>query len=423
MPTPFKSRMLSWFLRLLLLVTVLIAIGLAVLQSLSGTDETHRRGLEQAASEVLNADVKIGELKSFNLIPQFVIEVEKVSGVKRIGKAEISIKHARVAFSFMDLLLKRGVIEDLQLNGLLATPGFLFPQSVEVTHLGIDDTKEGAAPRISVDAKIGLVPLVGRVDLTRLDRADRPAYRFEENNAADLTFGAFSLKGRFLPSDEGGASMKDTTLSLNGKEIAAGNIHLGGKEKKLLLQIDGKSGASEFSLTRDFQEDSDMWSFRKLSLADITGPNPAWAAALSAWENQIPPQSSPEDLGRRKIEVKIDTLDGGLLGKNLEGSFVRKPGKFRGVWRGSLGEEKVSCGILGLTAEGNMWKSEYLFRESGGKTYPGQLTIDLEKGVTVYKDGPLGANMTFDIPADDVWKNLIPSGHPCAKYLAEKTAP
>jgi hypothetical protein len=230
MTVSFRSCALKWVSRLLLTVIVLVGISLAFLQALSGTEDVHRNGLEQAASQILGAQVRIGKLTAFNILPQFVIEAETISGERREGGAQIAIERFRVAFSFLDLLAKRGAIEDLQIEGLKAGPGFWSSFPIGIDRLEIVPKTETSAPQILLKGTYDGLPLEGHVQLAQINRV-RPAYQFEKQNPAQLRFGALHLKGDFAPQQVRGMALENAVLQMEkeGKieEVAKGNVRLG----------------------------------------------------------------------------------------------------------------------------------------------------------------------------------------------------
>ncbi len=222
MAKPVASIITTWLLRILVFIVVLMAVGLVSLSMMGGTSESHRKGLEQAFSDFLKADVTIGGINQFNIIPQLAMKVENVHGVFREVKNEFMIDRVDIAFGFWDLLTGKRDIENFQLEN------FRFSQDskndLRIDHAGIDATEPSAL-------KIKGEYLKRDFDFSvpmKKEISSRASYSFDKTNVLTGHFGALDIKGVVQPAANSGSGMfENLEISSKGQLVAKGHSEHG----------------------------------------------------------------------------------------------------------------------------------------------------------------------------------------------------
>lgn len=219
------SKVKTWILRSLLVLVALVAIALLMLKSLGGTSESHRRGLEQAFSDFLKADVRIGQLNAFNLLPQLRFDATDLSATSRKSLYVYKIQDLKLAFGLWDLFLNRGRIEDLEVTDFKFDVG----PDLEIAHLGI---VRGAQPFLLANGEYQNRNFEASLQM-QSDAKGRGSYFFGSEN---------DLKGRFSKLDFNGifSAKAKNRQSLRDLQIRDGN--------KLIL-----TGSGGFNKERDFK--------------------------------------------------------------------------------------------------------------------------------------------------------------------------
>ncbi len=203
--------MKKWLFRLLVLIAVVIAFTLFALQVLSGTSDTHKRGLEQAFSEIFKGDAQFGTLKAFNLFPQFTVEIEKlqIAGINNLGN--LTADHFLIVFGSIDLVTKNRQIENFQIKNLYVSEGVFTPLSLQLDELGLQPTDKPDAGKLNFKGKYGTHDLSGEF-ATGVKPGARPKYFFNDQNLFAMNVGFAQLSGVFNPYASGGAKMSDLKI-------------------------------------------------------------------------------------------------------------------------------------------------------------------------------------------------------------------
>lgn len=204
--------MKKWILRLLTFFAVICAFSLFSLKIVSGTGSSQKTGLEQAFSQMFRGEAKFESLKTFNIFPQFALEIEKltISGIK--DSKGMTADSLAIAFGPIDLIVKNRVIENFHLKNLIMAEGVFTPLELKLNDAGIygDETKNTA--QFKFTGQYGQQDLAGQIDMA-MKSSFRPKYFFEEKNDFVITMGATQLSGKFSPTNQESGEITDLYLS------------------------------------------------------------------------------------------------------------------------------------------------------------------------------------------------------------------
>lgn len=203
--------MKKWIFRILLTVAVVGALALFGLQIASGTSDSHKRGLEQAFSQIFRGQASFGALKTFNLFPQFSIEVEKlqVSQINEVGN--MSADQMLISFGPIDLILKNRVIENFRLKNFHVSEGVYTPLPLNITDAGIYPNEKNDAANFMFTGTYGEQELKGQFAMA-MKSGIRPKYFFHEGSDFAINLGAVQASGLFNPYSPDGALMSEIKI-------------------------------------------------------------------------------------------------------------------------------------------------------------------------------------------------------------------
>ncbi len=198
--------MKKWLFRILMTVAVLGALALFGLQISSGTSDSHKRGLEQAFSQIFGGEATFGTLKAFNLFPQFSIDIEnlRVGGIK--GPGFLSADQMLISFGPVDLLMKSRIIEDFRLKNFKVSAGVYTPLELKLADVGIYPNEKKDAANFMLTGTYGTQKLEGQFAM-EMTSGMRPKYFFKEENIFAVNLGSVQINGLFKPYSENGAVM------------------------------------------------------------------------------------------------------------------------------------------------------------------------------------------------------------------------
>jgi hypothetical protein len=210
--------MKKWIFRLLVTFVVLGGLCLFGLQIVSGTTDKHKRGLEDAFSQIFHGTTKFGQLKAFNLFPRFSIEIEnlEITGISVSGT--INAAQAEIGFGPLDLILKNRKIEKFYLKDLNISAGVYTPLSIYLADAGLYKNDTNDAGRFAFSGKYGTQSINGQIDMAMEDGVT-PKYLFNEENNILITVGAVQLDAVFMPYNASGPQVKKIMLSGEGKGV------------------------------------------------------------------------------------------------------------------------------------------------------------------------------------------------------------
>jgi hypothetical protein len=208
--------MKKWIFRILITLVVLGGLALFGLKIVSGTSDKHKRGLEDAFSQIFQGTAKFGQLKAFNLFPQLTIEIEdlEISGINVTGT--INVAQAEIGFGPLDLLLKNRKIEKFYLKDLDIDEGVYTPLSLYLADAGLYKDDKNETGRFAFSGRYGTQPLNGQIDMT-VESGATPKYLFKDRNNLILTIGAVQLEAVFIPYEKIGPQISDINVSGEGK--------------------------------------------------------------------------------------------------------------------------------------------------------------------------------------------------------------
>lgn len=234
------SLITTWTIRILLFFIALGAISLLMLTTMGGTTESHRKGLEQAFSDSMDADVKLGKLTEFNIIPQLTLKTENIQGVSRKSKNEFLMDELVISFGFADLTLGRRQIEDFQLKNFRFSADSEY--DLRIDHAGIEKTKK---PVFSVAGQQDHKDFDLTIPLQMKAEA-RPVYYFGKENAINGKYGSLTFSGNLVPTTEQDKKFIKDLKIMNGNDVVA-NAYAGEKQAggyKLTIECVGGYKAS-----------------------------------------------------------------------------------------------------------------------------------------------------------------------------------
>lgn len=208
--------MKKWIFRILVTIVVLGGMVLFGLNILSGTSDKHKRGLEEAFSQIFQGTAKFGQLKAFNLFPQFNIEIEnlEISGIGTTGM--MSIGAAEIGFGPLDLILENRKIEEFYLKDLKISSDVYTPLSIHLADAGIYKGDSPDMGKFAFSGVYGAQPINGQIDMA-MQAGVRPKYFFNDRNILVMTVGAVKINAVFSPYSPTGPELRQIMLSGEGK--------------------------------------------------------------------------------------------------------------------------------------------------------------------------------------------------------------
>lgn len=207
------SRITTWAIRILLILVVLIGACVFMLSMMGGTSDSHRKGLEQAFSDFLQADVTVNRVGEFNIIPQLSIKAEGIHGVFRETKNEFLLDHFGLAFGFTDLMTGRKKIEDFQLNNFRFSSESKY--DFRLDHAGIDPKQSALVATGQYNQRPFSATL-----LVEKSADVRPVYSITDHGKVSGQYGALQFDGSLVPSSESGPHIMDLDITSSGQKIA-----------------------------------------------------------------------------------------------------------------------------------------------------------------------------------------------------------
>lgn len=209
------SSWTSWIIRILLAVIFLIVISLLIFSNMGGTSEHHKKGLEQAFSDSLGADVEIVRIEEFNIMPQLSLKMGGVHGVLRDTKNEFMVDKLEIAFGLWDLATGHARIENFQLNNFRFSKDSAY--DFKIIHAGIEATKE---PSFSAIGEYGGQSFDVKMPLLYKNEA-RPSYYFGDKNSFTGHYGSLDIKGDVIPSNQKDAGIVENVELLQSDQVIA----------------------------------------------------------------------------------------------------------------------------------------------------------------------------------------------------------
>jgi hypothetical protein len=435
------SIILKWIFRVLMISVIGGALFIFALNILSGTGEAHRRGLEQALSDIFKAPVKIGTLKAFNIFPIFHIEMENVRASYDQGNGEIRAGHVVLSFRFFDLMFGRDLIRDLQVTDLMITPHIIGEHWLRIESAGIVPAQSQAdQPSFKMSGEYGGIPVEAVLALEGAGGI-QPAYSVANNLPASLAFGKIGISGKFVQNDKGEPSIQNAEFVLEEKIIATGAVTLLTSRDSSGLQIDFQTPRSQGSLTTSVQPKSQVWNFEHLDLSDVMTDDPVWLNIFNALDSMGSFNGTEQEEGAvTRVDVSIKALTGNFTAENMRGTFIASSHMLTGWWDGvitTLAPQAegvaptgaVQCGLLSLRPDRDTWKTGQGLVFIEPASILTKLAINSTTGKIDWSPERVasGSKTTFNAdlsPYIELKEKLaFPETHPCLSHLEKVSTP
>lgn len=436
-----SSPVAKWVFRILMISVVTGALLIFALNILSGTSDAHRRGLEQALSDIFRTNVTIGTLKEFNIFPVFQIEMENVQGSFGTADGEVRAGNVVLAFRFFDLLFGRDLVKDIQVQHLTITPGIIGTHGLKIMSAGIVPIKvQAGRPFFKLQGEYGGLPIAASLELEVVGGM-QPVYRIKNDLPARVDIGKMSVSGKFVQNNLGEPSIQSANFLINDKSVATGSFTILTSKPTSEFKIDFVTPHSQGTLITHNEPKSQMWNFEKLDLSDVVAETPEWVQVSNAVTEFTHQVTTVKDISPSTlVTVDIKSLKGDVSAEGLKGVFVSAPDIFTGWWDGVItsgsiknkeGEAlgKIQCGLLSLTSKGDVWSTDTALVLTEPASVLAKLAVHSRTGEIDWSINRVaaGSPSTFNIdltPFLALKKDLnFPVGHPCLPHIEKVSAP
>lgn len=436
-----SSPILKWIFRILMIVVIMGALMMFALNILSGTSDAHRRGLEQALSDIFKTSVTIGTLKEFNIFPLFNIEMQDVRAPYGSSGGEVRAERVVLVFRFFDLLFGRDLIKDLQISNLTMTPDIIGAYGLRIESAGIVPPKaKGDHPAFELKGEYGDLPVKGSLVLEMIGGV-QPVYRIVNDIPAHMMFGKLGVSGKFVQNDKGEPSIQSANFVLDGENIASGSFTLLTSQAGSGVLVDFITSHSQGSLKTGYSPKSQLWVFEKLDLSDVISKSPVWVKISNALNEIALASTSLKDPDvSNSVDIQIKSLTGVLSAENIRGSFIYSPDKLIGWWDGQITTSSpksegvpatgaIQCGLLELSPKGSVWSTDHGLIFVDPASILASLKIHSTTGQVEWTIDRVasGTQTTFnaDLTSFAVLKAELkfPDSHPCLAYIGKVSAP
>lgn len=207
--------MKTWVIRFLFFIIFVMIAGLLMLSLLGGTSEAHRSGLEKSFSDFLSADIRLGQLAKFNIVPQLALETRQIGGKFRDTGNEFMIDRFDLAFGFSDLMFGLKRIENFRVENFR----FAKESSVDlrIDYIRINNASALIAKGLFERKEFDLfIPMEKRNN-------SRASYSFPSEVVFSGHFGSLELKGK-METDRKESSIGKLDFLAGGDVLIAGEI-------------------------------------------------------------------------------------------------------------------------------------------------------------------------------------------------------
>ena len=227
------SKTTTWILRILLFIVIIFGLILFALSFMAGTSESHRKGLEQAFSDFLKADIEIGRLEQFNILPQLVFKTSDIHGTFHDTKNEFLVDHLEVAFGLTDLMQGKSRIENFQLQNLrFANAAAL---DLRMHYAGIEKVNKEVL--FSARGNYQKNEFSISVPIQEI-KGGRPSYQFSDAAPVKGRFGSLDIQAEMQTPEKGKTRVfRNVIFSKNGKTLMTGESKAeANKPYKIMLE-------------------------------------------------------------------------------------------------------------------------------------------------------------------------------------------
>ncbi len=403
------STISRWLLRLLLVAVVIFLSFLFVVNTISGTGDMQRSGLQQALSDVTGTKVNITKLTQFNVFPQFAIGFEGIDGVGVSADTGFSIGEFTYAKSFWDWFFNNETsIQKFNVVNFRTNPGVFGPQVLEITKAAIIPAQDKSPPYLSAEGLYGAQKLSARFDLVQTQFGLIPGYEIGKGQAFDIALGDFHVTGKFF-FKKNEVKLQDVTMRVNGGEPLTGEIKIVPVDKAMTGMIAFALGETKGTLTWTPKKRLQEWDFERFHLDQATGNDLVWHTMRSSWEELVPPVSEKQEeaIEPTRALVTISTLAGMLQGEKLKGEFLLHKDGVVGRWSGSLKDHgQVDCALL---------DKEAVSLRIDGNLQGGSLSLDKKTGKISYVSAASPEKIT--LATDDIKRLKLDEDKACSELM------
>jgi hypothetical protein len=201
MKQSIASIFLKWFLRFLLLCLALLALLLLIMNSISGSGDAQRRGLEQAFSDGLKIPVTIGTLNDFNVVPQFKID----ASLFKIGTPNDALylmaDQIIISFSLWDMLLNKKTIQEFTIQNADFILPFITSETIQNSTIQILRPEPVNPARLYLNGKIKGKPIELYLTLQSELTNTHYNYKLAPEEVVTLQMGNCNLNGKFIQEE------------------------------------------------------------------------------------------------------------------------------------------------------------------------------------------------------------------------------
>lgn len=409
-----RSRAMRWTFRLIITGIIIFLAFLFVVNTISGTGDMQRSGLQQALSDVTGTKVSITKLTRFNVFPQFAIGFEGIDGVGASADTGFSVGEFTYAKSFGDWFFNNETaIQTLSIAQLRTNAGVIGPQIFEITKAEIIPAADKEQPYLKAEGLYGVQKFSARFDLTQTQFGMIPNYEIGTGKKFEVQLGDFNVTGKLLYKKKE-VKLQDVTLRINDSAPVTGDVSVRAVDRNMTVTVNFTARESAGQLIWTPKKRLQEWKFSRLHFDQIVGNGPLWHDIRTSWEELVPPVSEKHDAATEPARalVTVDKLEGALTGDQLKGEFLFKAEGILGLWQGNLGDQgRIECGVLDKRAVA--FKAEADLKN-------GTLTLNEKTGKIGFI--PAKSFEKISVPAADI-KNLKQNKTSACDDLLNVTAP
>lgn len=409
-----RSRAVRWTFRLIIAGIIIFLAFLFVVNTISGTGDMQRSGLQQALSDVTGTKVSITKLTRFNVFPQFAIGFEGIDGVGASADTGFSVGEFTYAKSFGDWFFNNETsIQTLNIAQLRTNAGVIGPQIFEITKAEIIPAADKEQPYLKAEGLYGAQKFSARFDLTQTQFGMIPNYEIGTGKKFEVQLGDFNVTGKLLYKKKE-VKLQDVTLRINDSAPVTGDVNVRAVDRNMTVTVNFTAGESAGQLVWTPKKRLQEWKISRLHFDQIVGNGPLWHDIRTSWEELVPPVSEKHDADAEPARalVTVDKLEGALTGGQLKGEFLLKAEGLMGLWQGSLGDQgSIECGVLDKRA---------VAFKAGASLKNGTLTLNDKTGKIGYT--PAKSFEKISVSSGDI-KNLKQDKNPACDDLLNVTSP
>ncbi len=186
-------------LKLSIIMAILTGLSIGTLKLLERQPELLREGIENYLSEITALSARVEQTGHIKFYPSFDMSLSRISfyDISDPDFFPMTIELMEIKMPFLSILLNARNFESVNVQGLKAKPGIIFPKALEVKEAGIID--DGILPpQIHVKGKYDDADLDIHIGLEREKKtAEQSLYKIAKETAFSIKIGKISLDGTF----------------------------------------------------------------------------------------------------------------------------------------------------------------------------------------------------------------------------------